>query len=52
VLNLVQEPESARMEMEEIKKGVQEETGTWGELFAPGIRIALLVGWLSPSSIR
>jgi SP family arabinose:H+ symporter-like MFS transporter len=36
--------EHARKEMEEIKASLAGETGTWGELFQPGMRMALFTG--------
>ncbi len=37
------DPSNVENEMAEIKKSLSEETGTWGELFQPDIRIALLI---------
>jgi sugar porter (SP) family MFS transporter len=39
-------PEFARIELEQIQAALQEETGRFAELFAPGTRYALLIGLL------
>ena len=36
--------EHAKKELEEIKTSLSGETGTWGELFQPGLRLALFTG--------
>ena len=46
VLTKTDGPEYARKELEEIKQSITEETGTFSEIFKPGIRTALLVGIL------
>jgi MFS transporter, SP family, arabinose:H+ symporter len=46
VLTRVQGPDHAQREIEEIKASLQQETGNWRELFAPGMRYALLIGIL------
>lgn len=46
VLTKVDGPSFARQEMEQIKASLAEETGKFSELFAPGIRYALLIGTL------
>jgi MFS transporter, SP family, arabinose:H+ symporter len=46
VLTRVHGPEPARREIEEIQASLQQETGQWSELFAPGMRYALLIGLL------
>jgi SP family arabinose:H+ symporter-like MFS transporter len=46
VLNKVHGPELAASELAEIKESVNEEQGGWGELFAPGVRFAIVVGLL------
>jgi len=44
VLQRVVDDETAQKEIDDIKKVLGMETGSWKELFAPGIRIALLIG--------
>ena len=44
VLTRVHGTEAARIEMQEIKTALAEEPGGFGELWQPGIRVALLVG--------
>jgi SP family arabinose:H+ symporter-like MFS transporter len=39
-------PEFARTEMDQVERSLAGESGTWAELFAPGLRKALLVGLL------
>lgn len=46
VLTAVDGPEYAQREIAEIKTALNEEQGSWAELFAPGIRFALLIGIL------
>lgn len=46
VLTLVDGPAYADRELDEIKAALNQEKGTWGELFAPGMRFALLIGIL------
>lgn len=46
VLARIDGPEYARREMEEIQASLAQETGGWSELFAPGMRYALLIGLL------
>ncbi|OHB79053.1 MAG: hypothetical protein A2V98_01985 [Planctomycetes bacterium RBG_16_64_12] len=46
VLTRVDGPEYARQEIAEIRSSLEQETGRWGELFAPGMRYALLIGIL------
>ena len=46
VLTSVDGPEYADREIEQIKAALNEEEGSWAELFAPGIRYALLIGIL------
>jgi MFS family permease len=46
VLTTIDGPEYARREIEEIKASLLQETGGWSELFAPGMRYALLIGLL------
>jgi len=46
VLTLVDGPEYAEREIEEIKFDLTQEQGTWADLFSPGIRFALLIGIL------
>jgi len=43
VLSRANEPADAQREMEEITAALAEETGTYRELFQPGMRIALLI---------
>lgn len=46
VLTRIDGPEYARREMEEIRASLAQESGGWSELFAPGMRYALLIGVL------
>ncbi len=46
VLTRIDGPEYARREIEEIKASLAQEPGGWSELFAPGMRYALLIGVL------
>ena len=46
VLTEIDGPDYAKREVEEIKASLEQETGGWGELFAPGMRYALLIGIL------
>lgn len=46
VLARIDGHEYARTEMDEIRRSLQEETGSFGELLQPGMRMALLVGIL------
>ena len=46
VLVRVDGPEFARTEMEQIQAALQEESGGFADLFAPGVRYALLIGLL------
>jgi len=46
VLTRIDGPEYARREMAEIQASLAQETGGWSELFAPGMRYALLIGLL------
>ena len=46
VLSRITDHEHARSELDEIKHSLAEETGTFSELFQPGIRKALLIGIL------
>jgi len=46
VLARIDGPDYARREMEEIQASLAQETGGWSELFAPGMRYALLIGLL------
>lgn len=46
VLTRIDGPEYAELEIGEIRSSLEEETGSWGELFQPGLRLALLVGIL------
>jgi SP family arabinose:H+ symporter-like MFS transporter len=46
VLTRIDGPEYARREIEEIKASLAQEAGGWSELFAPGMRYALLIGLL------
>jgi SP family arabinose:H+ symporter-like MFS transporter len=45
-LALIDGPEFARVEIEKIREALNEEKGTWGELFKPGIRTAMVIGIL------
>ena len=46
VLAMVDGPEHAEREIVEIKTGLEQQTGSWSDLFAPGLRYALLIGVL------
>jgi sugar porter (SP) family MFS transporter len=46
VLARIGGPEYAKQELEEIRGSLDQEVGGWGELFAPGMRYALLIGVL------
>lgn len=46
VLTRIDGPVYARREIEEIRSSLQQETGGWSELAAPGMRYALLIGLL------
>jgi sugar porter (SP) family MFS transporter len=46
VLTLVDGPDYADREMAEIRSSLNQEQGTWSELFEPGMRFALLIGIL------
>ncbi|OHB68954.1 MAG: hypothetical protein A2V70_09735 [Planctomycetes bacterium RBG_13_63_9] len=46
VLTRIDGPHYARREIREIKSSLDQETGGWGELLAPGMRYALLIGIL------
>ena len=46
VLTRIDGPDYAKQEIEEIRASLDQETGGWGELFAPGMRYALLIGIL------
>ena len=46
VLARLEGPESARREMEQIQSALRTESGSFRDLFAPGIRYALLIGLL------
>lgn len=46
VLASVDGPDYAKREIEQIKVSLAQEKGSWAELFAPGIRYALLIGIL------
>ena len=46
VLTRIDGPDYAKREIEEIRASLDQETGGWGELFAPGMRYALLIGIL------
>ena len=46
VLTRVHGADLARREIDEIRASLEQETGGWGELFAPGMRYALLIGIL------
>jgi MFS transporter, SP family, arabinose:H+ symporter len=46
VLARVDGPDFARTELEQIQAALKEETGRFSELFAPGMRYALLIGLL------
>ncbi len=48
ILERVLGEEEARREMEEIRSTISHEAGSVGELLAPGLRIALLIGILLP----
>jgi SP family arabinose:H+ symporter-like MFS transporter len=45
-LALIDGPEFARVEIERIRASLNEDRGTWGELFKPGIRTAMVIGVL------
>jgi SP family arabinose:H+ symporter-like MFS transporter len=44
ILERINGPERAKLELAEIKRSLLEETGSISQLFQPGLRIALLVG--------
>ena len=44
VLAMVDGPEHAEREIVEIKTGLEQQTGSWSDLFGPGLRYALLIG--------
>jgi len=44
VLERVVSSDKAQKEIDEIKKVLKQETGTWRQLFSPGIRLALFIG--------
>ncbi len=44
ILERVNGPELAAEEMEEIKRAIRQEQGSLGELFQPGLRVALVIG--------
>ena len=46
VLAKIDGPDFARLEIEAIKGNINQEEGSWGELFGSGLRMALLVGCL------
>ena len=46
VLTKIDGPDYAKQEIEEIKASLDQETGGWSDLFAPGMRYALLIGIL------
>ncbi len=46
VLTRIDGPDFAKRELEEIRTSLDQETGSWRELFAPGMRYALLIGIL------
>ncbi|MBI2842845.1 MAG: sugar porter family MFS transporter [Armatimonadetes bacterium] len=46
ILTKINGPEQAAKEMEAIKESLKEESGTFSEIFLPGIRIALVIGIL------
>lgn len=46
VLTMVDGPEYADREMKEIRSALNEEHGSWAELFAPGMRFAIFIGIL------
>jgi sugar porter (SP) family MFS transporter len=46
VLTKIDGPDYAKQEIEEVKASLAEEAGGWGDLFAPGMRYALLIGIL------
>jgi SP family arabinose:H+ symporter-like MFS transporter len=45
-LAVIDGPEFARREIQEIRASLNEEEGSWGELLKPGIRTAVLIGIL------
>lgn len=46
IMTKVSGPEEAKRELAEIKESMQQKTGSFAELFWPGMRIALLIGIL------
>ncbi|MDP6060378.1 MAG: sugar porter family MFS transporter, partial [Pirellulaceae bacterium] len=46
VLSQVEGPDYARREIEQIRSSLEQEAGGWGELLAPGMRYAMLIGIL------
>ncbi|MBX7256013.1 MAG: sugar porter family MFS transporter [Candidatus Hydrogenedentes bacterium] len=44
ILTRVDGPASAESEMAAIRESLQEDTGSWSDLFAPGMRFALFIG--------
>ena len=46
VLTRMHGADLARREIDEIRASLEQETGSWSELFAPGMRYALLIGIL------
>jgi len=46
ILTRINGPEQAAMEMREIKESLKQESGTFSELFQPGVRLALATGVL------
>jgi SP family arabinose:H+ symporter-like MFS transporter len=46
VLTRINGPAYARQQIDEIRASLDQEKGGWGELFAPGMRFALLIGIL------
>lgn len=46
VLTRMHGSQLAQQELEEIRQSLQQESGGWSELFAPGLRYALLIGIL------
>lgn len=44
VLSRIGGPEKARVELEDIRKSIRSESGTFSELFLPGMRMVLFVG--------